>query len=410
MNIVILNDYGYIQGGSDQLAYRQAIGLSKLGHNVIWFCAQADRGGDSKHGNLPGIANMVTTKQVDINHPGHRIRAAIQGLWNFKAAKLFQKTLDTLDADNTVILVHGYSKALSASCFPVAHKKNMALVLIVHDYFSWCPNGSWHNYQSHQACHLRPMSPACVGTHCDRRSYPQKIWRLVRQLAFRIAGVPQRFSLAIFNTHFSQQLAKKLGPQARDSTVITPYAPTPASLSVRTTRTGFAYIGRLEEEKGALLFAQACAAAGVTGTFIGDGPLRDSIQKIHPDARITGWVNSKEIPDLLANALALVVPTTLRETYGLTVDEGAALGVASIVASNTAPASLIEDQVTGLIFEQGSVESLTRQLKYLQSNPNQAKYFGEEARARLQKNQENADYIQLLQQALTQTLERSKTL
>ena len=52
----------------------------------------------------------------------------------------------------------------------------------MHDYFTVCPNGGFYNYRGKHICDYTPMSFKCIMCNCDVRSYPQKIYRVLRQL------------------------------------------------------------------------------------------------------------------------------------------------------------------------------------------------------------------------------------
>ena len=57
-----------------------------------------------------------------------------------------------------------------------------------HDFALVCPNLSYSNYQKGgTACTLKPLSAACLGTHCDRRHYSHKLWRAARSWVLRFA-------------------------------------------------------------------------------------------------------------------------------------------------------------------------------------------------------------------------------
>ncbi len=67
----------------------------------------------------------------------------------------------------------------------------MPAVYTIHEYFLFCPNGGFYNYQTQKACPLTPMSAQCLTTNCDSRSYPQKLWRVARQAIMQnVAHLP----------------------------------------------------------------------------------------------------------------------------------------------------------------------------------------------------------------------------
>ena len=72
-NIVIVNDFGSINGGAAQVAIHTALGLAWLGYRVYYFCAvpPVDR-------ELAANSNIqvVCTQQADLLSSGSRFSAS----------------------------------------------------------------------------------------------------------------------------------------------------------------------------------------------------------------------------------------------------------------------------------------------------------------------------------------------
>jgi glycosyltransferase involved in cell wall biosynthesis len=147
----------------------------------------------------------------------------------------------------------------------------------------------------------------------------------------------------------------------------------------------FVMVGRLSPEKGPLIFARAARQSRVSAVFVGEGDLRNEVSKANPDARMTGWVDSKQVREELASARALVMPSVWYETQGLVVLEASALGVPAIVAAGTAAADLVKNGVTGLHFRKGNVEDLVQKIEMLK-DPTRAMELGHAAYERFWEN------------------------
>jgi glycosyltransferase involved in cell wall biosynthesis len=122
------------------------------------------------------------------------------------------------------------------------------------------------------------------------------------------------------------------------------------------------FVGRLSAEKGGILLAKAARIAGVNVVFVGDGPDREAIAAVNPDAQCTGWLDKPGVTAYLRSARCLVVPSLWYETLGLVVLEAAALGVPAIVPRGTAVCDLVDEGRTGLAFERGNADDLASQL------------------------------------------------
>ncbi len=128
----------------------------------------------------------------------------------------------------------------------------------------------------------------------------------------------------------------------------------------------FVSVGRLSAEKGLTLFAQAAKELGCEATFVGEGPSRDEIKNIYPQARITGWQARQEVTNYLRSARALVFPSLWYEAQPLAVLEAAALGIPAIVPDQCAAREMVEPDVTGLWFRSGDSSDLREKIATLQ--------------------------------------------
>ena len=143
-NVVVINDFDYIQGGASKVAIQTANLLKENNPDLnVYFFSGAH---DSKS-NLRSDVISICTNQGESLKSKNKLKGAIDNLYNFKAKKLLKELLLTLDRDETIIHVHGWTKCLSSSVFDVAFKMNFRLVLTLHDYFTACPNGGYFNYQ-----------------------------------------------------------------------------------------------------------------------------------------------------------------------------------------------------------------------------------------------------------------------
>ena len=174
-NVVIINDFNYTQGGASKVAINTAKILNKSGLKVYFFSAV-----NNPKENIEGIT-YISTNQKEALREKNRIKGAINGIYNFKAKIELKKLLKTLSPDNTIIHVHGWTKALSSSVFDIAFKMKYKVILTLHDYFTACPNGGYYNYKQNEICHLSPLTWKCIKCNCDSRNYGFKLYRIVRQ-------------------------------------------------------------------------------------------------------------------------------------------------------------------------------------------------------------------------------------
>jgi glycosyltransferase involved in cell wall biosynthesis len=289
--------------------------------------------------------------------------------------------LDGLDPLDTVVHFHGWTKALSSSVIRASLSRGYRAVTTLHEYFSACPNGGFFNYQTQANCPLVPLSAACVTTHCDSRSYAQKLWRVGRQVIQRGPGeFPGGMRHFISVTDFSAAILSRYLPgNARIHPVRNPIDVPYGERAAVQDHCGFVCVGRLSPEKGCVLLATACHSLGVPLSFVGDGPVRDAIISACPDARLTGWLPAERVRAEIRSSRALVLPSLWYETQGLVVNEAAALGVPAIVPDQCAARESVIDGITGFWFRSGDVADLQDKVARLHGHPEVAAAMGQAA-------------------------------
>ena len=363
MNIIILNDHASVNGGAAKVAIDSAIGLTKQGNFVTFFSVV----GPIDPELIENGVNVVCLQQMDILNDPNRFRAAISGIWNIHAAKEMKNLLRHFSTENTIIHVHSWTKALSSSPIRVATKKNFKVLLTLHDYFTACPNGGFFDFPTGRICHKIPLSFSCISQNCDARSYPQKLWRVVRQIVQKNLGlIPGGITYFISVSQFSLSILNKYLPtNSMIEEIQNPInweQPSPVEIG---NNKSFVFLGRLSDEKGVLLFAEAIQKLGISGIVIGDGPLLSIMKKRYPELAYYGWLSSSDVKNVLRDARSLVFPSLLYETQGITVFEAMSLGIPTIVADTSAAREFVTDGKTGLWFKGGDVNDLIDKITQL---------------------------------------------
>ncbi len=366
LTVVICSDFGGITGGQAKVAIESAIGLKRQGHRVIFFAATGPADPDLAKAGV----EVRCLEQHDLVGNPSQLAAAVQGICNRPAAAALGELLATLPRENSIIHVHGWAKALSPMIGVPIAKSGLPAVFTLHEYFLFCPNGGFYNYQKSEVCTLAPLSPQCWLTHCDARNYPRKLWRTARLLyAERIVHLADVFSDFITISAFQRRIAEPYIPAgARLHRLSNPVKVEDLGLKQNASAGDIIFVGRLSPEKGAFLFAEAARKVGLVPTFVGDGPIAAEVAARFPEARILGWQKEREVRTLMRAARALVFPSLWYEGQPLTVLEAKALGLPIVVADNCAGSDEVEDGVTGLWFKSGDVDDLARALAELRDD------------------------------------------
>ena len=356
MKVIILNDYAYINGGAGKIAIDTALGLAKQNIEVTLFSAVGPIADFLK--NVPNL-KVICLNQYDILNDPNRLRAIINGIWNFKARKAFENLLRQYDNEETIIHVHGMEKSLSSSCINIAVKKGFKVLFHLHEYGIACPNMGFYNYQKQKICKLKPLGWKCVLTNCDSRCYLHKCWRIIRQFVQKnIGGVPKNVHCVYISEFSYKILAPFLNKENKIFYVSNPIDIQKKERIKVENNKEFIFIGRLVPEKNPVLLAKVASEMNLPVTFIGSGVCENEIKKIYPEAKITGWLDKNSIESVLKSARCLVFPSNWYETQGLVVMECLARGIPCISSKNCASSESLIDGKTGLLFENNIESSL----------------------------------------------------
>ncbi|MDG1117190.1 MAG: glycosyltransferase [Flavimaricola sp.] len=267
---------------------------------------------------------------------GSRIATARNGLWNSRARAFLAHWIAQNGRPDDVWHLHNWSQIWSPSIFSALAPVMRRLVVHAHDYFNACPNGTFYDYQLEEVCRRVPLSASCLTTNCDRRSALQKVWRSGRQAllgrTFTTADAPP---LLLIHPGMAPAFLRSGFCADRMPVLRNPSTPfTDKRIAAEHNKT-LVYIGRLDQEKGAVQLARAAAMAKVPLKVIGSGPEEAAIALANPEAQLTGWQNHTQIREHVAGARALIMPSLYPEPFGLVAVEAMGSGL-PVVASHTA--------------------------------------------------------------------------
>ena len=347
-------------GGVERLAEQTATALIADGHDVTVLTRresaapplpalqQTDRrgvkvlmmaGGGRLQGRFPG--------------PGPRLEA------------LFERTL--LDVSPDVILI-SHLMGHSPLYVSIAQHWGIPVVLELHDFYTAC-----------ERAHLeRPSGKLCAGPeggqacteHCfadDDRS--RERWAL-RSHLFRLAleqadqtVSPSNFVADYFQRTFELPVRPTVIGNGVDLGVLGPPRPDTTSDQLR-----LAYVGMVAHHKGPHVIVQALRLArlpsvrltlfgGLTQPYFQE--LRTSADEVdNLELLAFGAFEPIQLPMLLADVDAVVIPSLVWETFSIVAREMMSLGIPVVASRIGALSEAVRDGDNGLLFTPGSAHEL----------------------------------------------------
>ena len=286
-NIIIINDFNYIQGGASKVAIQTANLLCE-DYNIIFFS------GDSKETNvLDSRVKNICTNQGEALKDKNKLRGAINGIYNFRAKKELEKILKTLNKEETIIHIHGWTKCLSSSVFDIIFKMKFKVILTMHDYFIACPNGGYFNYKQNKICNKNAMSWKCIKCNCDSRNYIFKIYRILRQLVQnKKVKINEKVTDVILISNKSEQILKQtLNKNIKIHRVYNPIEFKSDIEDIEPSNNKYyLYVGRISKEKGVDIFCEAIEQLDLKGIVVGDGKEKNELEKQYKQKQL--WLDN----------------------------------------------------------------------------------------------------------------------
>ncbi|MBS1726981.1 MAG: glycosyltransferase family 4 protein [Armatimonadetes bacterium] len=361
MNVIIVNDYGMVNGGAGKVALESAVALTGHVDNVHVFACIGEAAKMLKQAPNMHLSLLHQSKVTDQPFS----KSVGGGLWNKEVEAEFPKVLDQYDPKDTIVHVHSWRDGTTLSFIPEVLRRRFPLVFTAHDYGLACPIAGFFDHRTNTICEHKGMSGPCLRANCTNTSIVKKSWFSLRhRLQTHKALIPAELRHLIVVSQMSEEI---LRPYLNDQTK-TYFVPNPISvekgprIEAEKNQT-YAFVGRFSPEKGPLLAARAAHETGVPIIFIGTGPLATEIRPLCPEAELAGWRKPEEVRQLLTKARALIFPSVWYEAQGMVVDEAAANGLPAIVSNATAAVEAVDRYRHGSVFESGNLDALVRRIK-----------------------------------------------
>ena len=321
INVIIVQDFGFILGGAQRVAIDEAIALSIEGYGVTYFCGV----GPVDPRLEKACERVVCLHDQELNKMlgsvKNKLNGAMKGLWNRKAQRAFSELLDQFDPSNTIVHFHSWSQVLSASPFRETAVRKLKTLITCHDYEIACPGRIYYDFGKCELCQHAAMTRGCYLENCDKRGRIQKIYRLLRQRI--LLNLLKRNDLSlIYLNELSKNIVSKDFHINCDGFVIQNLVdiPQPRDITPQNNRK-YIFIGRDSPEKGIDFFCEAVSRANVEATIIGVSDESEERKRKYPTVSFIGWVSPDEMDRHIADARCLIVSSQWVETGPLTVPE-----------------------------------------------------------------------------------------
>lgn len=365
MKILMVNKFLYPNGGSETYMFTLGEQLTKMGHEVQYF-------GMEHEGRVVG--NRVNAYTSDMNfHGGSKLAKLtypLKTIYSGEARKKLRLVLEDFQPD--VVHLNNFNYQLTPSVILEVEAwrkqtgRSCRMIYTAHDYQLVCPNHMLYRPEEGRTCE------ACIGGHYEscmkhRCIHGSRARSALGMLEAKYWNGRNTYALIDRIICCSAFMKEKLdtNPGFRDKTVALHNFVADDLPQAREKRPYVLYFGRFAAEKGMDMLLAACRELPeVQFVFAGSGSMEGELAGA-PNVKYVGFQQGDALKKLIAEARFTVYPSVWYENCPLSVMESIASGTPVIGARIGGIPELIEDGKTGLLFESGNVQELTKQIRRL---------------------------------------------
>jgi len=365
MKILQVNKFHYPRGGADKYFLNLSQGLQAAGEEVAVFSMDHPK-------NWPSPWSPYFVSRISFNEGGlkDRLKAPGRILYSLEAKKKFTKLLNDFTPD--IIHIHNIYHQISPSILDAAAKKNIPVVMHLHDYKLICPNYQlFVNQEICEAC--RPQRYyKCIQKNCFKKSRSKSVLAALEMYwhHYFLKIYRRNIRLFIAPSEFMKQEVVSFGwPADRIVVLRNPFDPEMAGNTPGTPDDYLLYFGRLSPEKGIETLIKAAAISGDRVKIAGSGESAASLErlanKLGASVDFLGFKDGSELTELILKAKAIVIPSIWAENMPLALLEALHLGKIVIAANVGGLPELVKDGENGLLFPAGQEKELAAKLQSL---------------------------------------------
>lgn len=376
--VIIAQEFSH-NGGAEKAAAEHYRILSSAKNDVALI-------GDFSSLNLEikgVLAKRIFTNYSDVNRAGvfGRVKIALLGLFNIALCLKIYIFIKKFDPH--VVHMHKV-KQFSPLLYLVLKLVNKPVFVTVHDHYLTCLNSTRvygdGSFCKHNRCSFRTAyQKKCVGNSKLMSIFGMLEFSLRRYVFFDNKVVREYVFPSNFLLSWTEKAKYNLSAR-----VIPNFA---QDVSCKMTRGSYVlFFGRLSEEKGVLLLPGiAKIMPGYEVRVIGDGPLRDELNRIVQNNRIENMniVGAKFGHDLsvqISGAAAIIFPSICFENAPLAILESFMHGKPVVASDIGGIPELITDGIEGYLFPPGDIDTAGQKLMMLLENEDHRMEVGNRAR------------------------------
>ena len=313
-----------------------------------------------------------------------KISAFFSGIHNPFSRKEFSKFLRAAQPD--VIHIHNLYPLISPSILPECTAQGIPVVMTVHNFRLACPNGLLMSRgEVCQRC-LGGREYWCVFRNCENDIFKSTGYALRTAAARILRRYYDHVNHFICLTNFQRNILIKEGlPQDRVSVLTNPVEIKVVKPSVEVEKNSVLFVGRVSREKGITsLFDAARICPDIPFVVAGNYEAMPEARKLAPsNVTLLGALPSQKLGAFYDKARIFVLPSVWYEGFPTVLLEAMSHGLPVVCSRIGGLPEIVDDGITGLLYEPGNVAELTEKFRILWDDPALCRKMGESGRQKL---------------------------
>lgn len=366
--VLIVNKFLYPNGGSETYIFELGKQLQKEGYEVQYFGMQDER-------NIVGNHAESYTNNMDF-HTGKfsRLMYPFKIIYSTEARRAIRKVLDDFGPD--VVHLNNFNFQITPSVIYEVKKyekqsgHKVKIIFTAHDYQLICPNHMLRCPETEENCEkcIDGAYINCMKGNCIHNSKVKSILGMAEGYFYKCFKAYRYIDTVICPSRFIQEKLEH-NPLLRGKTVLMYNFVTAADSADRSGESKkedyVVYFGRYSREKGIETLLKACESLPhIRFVFAGKGPLEEQVDRIK-NIENKGFLTGNELKEVIKRARFSIYPSQWYENCPFSVMESIQYGTPVLGADIGGIPELIDENVTGELFESGNGEELTQKIEKL---------------------------------------------
>jgi glycosyltransferase involved in cell wall biosynthesis len=342
-------------------------------------------------------AIKLERKSSDINAGLYgKWKAFASGIYSLSTKIAMERMLELERPD--IIHVHDLYPQL-VWILPACREAGVPVVMTCHNYRMTCP--ALFHFHSGAVCEkcLSGREYWCIRNNCRGNFLESTAFALHNVVARKLRLFTDNVTMFIAITDFARDRLRCIGLPTERIAILPNMVNLPGS-PVGTSYGGYvSYVGRFSPEKGIEILL---AAAKIIGTIpirlAGDVSTMPELRRqTAENVRFVGHLDGNQLYEFYRTSKIVVLPSTWFEVCPLTALEAMGHGLPVIASRIGSLQHIVEEGVTGLLFDPGDPVDLARKIKMLWDNDDLCGQMGQIARKKaINEYSEESYYTKLM--------------